>query len=47
MGKLVSFGVFLVGALVIVDVLKHPAGTAAASNGIKNVSSPFLSALTS
>jgi len=44
-GKFASIGALVIGGIIIADVLTHPSGTAAASQGISTVTSPAYAAL--
>ena len=44
-GKLAAITSLVIVGVIIADILTHPAGTAAASNGITGIEQPALSAL--
>lgn len=45
MARLFSLGALVVGGFIVADILIHPAGTQAASQGIAGVSTPVIHGL--
>ena len=45
MSKFIGIISLTIGGIIVADILTHPAGTAAASTGITNLSRPAFNAL--
>lgn len=45
MGRLFALASLVVGGIIVADILIHPAGTQAASNGLANILTPAQNAL--
>ena len=45
MSKFIGIVSLVIGGVIVADILIHPAGTAAASQGITNISRPAFNAL--
>jgi len=45
MSKFIGIISLTIGGIIVADILIHPAGTAAASTGITNISRPAFNAL--
>ena len=45
MSKFVGVISLAIGGIIVADILIHPAGTKAATNGVTNASRPWLNAL--
>ena len=45
MARFFAFATFIVGGVIVADILIHPAGTQAASAGITQIQKPALGAL--
>lgn len=44
-GKIAAIGLLIVAGAIIADIWSHPAGTAAAGNGLANLWTPSLQAV--
>lgn len=44
-GRFFAFGALVVGGLIVADILIHPAGTQAASQGIVGIETPAIHGL--
>jgi hypothetical protein len=44
-GKIAAIAMLIIAGAIIADVLTHPAGTAAAGNGLANLWTPSLQAV--
>ncbi len=44
-GRIAAIGTLVIGGIILADILTHPAGVTAASQGVSTVTSPAYAAL--